>query len=194
MLSFRASSGLLFRRSTLPHRSSLHVRSAIPFNNRNVDDDDTLPQSPFSTQQHRRTLRSWSRKQRLRQKLRASLTRQQEPTRTDAATLPLSYQAMDNTSLTVLGRMDNHGANTEILKRHIMRVDGIAYRDTETIYQEIAKKNEQHMFLLALPYQVGIVSALSFGVLSIPMVFHKGTAKWFNHAYVTVRTREREYR
>lgn len=135
----------------------------------------------------RRTLKSWSRKRILRQKIQASLARQQEPTFADAATMPLSYQAMDNSTLTVLGRMENHAANKEILKRHIMVVDGVSYGEAQDMYKTISKKNKEHMFLLSLPYHLGIGSALGFGIFAIPMVFHKGTALWFNHGYVTVR-------
>merc|ERR1712216_524395 len=41
------------------------------------------------------------------------------------------------------------------------------------------------MRLALIPYQVGLVSAGVSAVLSIPMVFSKPTALWFNHHYVT---------
>lgn len=92
---------------------------------------------------------------------------------------------MDNDALVVLGRMGIHGANKEILKRHIMAVDQVSYDTAEITYAKISEANKDYMFMLALPYQIGIVTAVTMGVLSLPMVFHYGTAEWFNQSYVT---------
>lgn len=66
-----------------------------------------------------------------------------------------------------------------------MSVDSCSYDTADKQYQAISKANKEYMFMLALPYQIGIVTAVSMGVLSLPMVFHEGTAMWFNHHFVT---------
>lgn len=175
MLALRATSSTLLRSRSSAGMTRHHVLPA-------------LSSSPILPTPNSRTLKTWARKRKLRQRIQASLAAQQEPALADAMTLPLSYKTMDNTSLLVLGRMGNHSANKEILKRHIMAVDQVDYAQATEVYSKISNKNKQHMFLLSLPYQMGIVSALAAGMVSIPMVFDKSTAVWFNHAFVTVRT------
>jgi len=41
------------------------------------------------------------------------------------------------------------------------------------------------LFLATLPYKIAIASALSVGVLSIPLIFEVNTVLWFNEAFVT---------
>jgi hypothetical protein len=41
------------------------------------------------------------------------------------------------------------------------------------------------MFVLSLPYQIGIAASLTAGFASIPLCFHLPTAEWFNMYYVT---------
>jgi len=41
------------------------------------------------------------------------------------------------------------------------------------------------LWLYKLPYKVGLFSAVSLGLVSIPLVFHLGFAEWFNEEFVT---------
>ena len=106
--------------------------------------------------------------------------------------MPLSPQEMDNTSLVTLGAQGDHQARTEILKRHIMSIDRVSYGTAEVIYKEIAAKNREGSFLLALPYQLGIVTAMTSGIVALPMVFDLSFAEWFNQHFVTTEVPEPE--
>jgi hypothetical protein len=99
---------------------------------------------------------------------------------------------MDNTTLVTLGGMGNHEARTEILVRHIMATDRCTYEEAQVVHGRIVKKNSEYMFMLSLPYQVGIASAVTVGVVSFPMVFHQGTAELFNTHFVTTDIPEPE--
>lgn len=92
---------------------------------------------------------------------------------------------MDNVSLAMLGEMGNVQARAEILIRHIMVIDEETYEKSSEKADEIAAANKKGMFLLSLPYQIGIAASLTAGFASIPLVFHLPTAEWFNIYYVT---------
>ena len=38
--------------------------------------------------------------------------------------------------------------------------------------------------LVTLPYKIGVIAGLAGGLLSIPLVCHKGSAVWFNDNFV----------
>lgn len=157
---------------------------------KNDDDDDRQHQQPHQQQQHqqqqRRGVKHWSRRRQiLRQRFKEQAQEQNHPTLAKAAALPTSYSEMDNLSLVVLGRLGVHEAHKEILKRHIMAVDQCQYDAAEKTYALISKANKEYMFVLALPFQIGIVSAVTIGCLSLPLVFHYGIAHWFNDHFVT---------
>jgi hypothetical protein len=109
-----------------------------------------------------------------------------KPTLEEATAMPLSVEEMDNSTLVSLGAMECHDARMEILKRHIMSKDRIPYEEAEEIFKKISVKNKEGMWVLALPYQVGVTVALTTGALSLPMVFDLNTAHWFNELYVTM--------
>lgn len=102
-----------------------------------------------------------------------------------ASAMPVSMQGMDNSSLVTLGAWGDHGACREILKRHIMDVHSVPYDEAEEKFKEIATKNKEGSWIVSLPYQIGIAMALTAAFGSVPLVFDLGTAKWFNHFYVT---------
>jgi hypothetical protein len=102
-----------------------------------------------------------------------------------ARAMPSSCAEMDNATLAILGGLGNHQARTEILIRHIMATDACSYDEAQLVYNQIFKKNSEYMFMLSLPYQVGIASALTVGFASFPMVFHLKTAEVFNASFVT---------
>lgn len=126
----------------------------------------------------------------MRRYLKKRMTSQGEPTIAYAKAMSNDYMDMDNTSLNVIAHMDNHDACAEVLKRNIMAVDNVSYRDAEKVFEQIAAKNRQGMVLAALPYYVGIVAGTGAALGSIPFVFDLGTAEWFNEHYVTTEVPE----
>lgn len=107
------------------------------------------------------------------------------PTLEMAKAVPASYSEMNNDQLVTLGALNIYKARREILRRHIMAFDNVEYEEAGITLQKIIEQNKQGMFLMSLPYQIGITAGLSAGLLSIPLVFHLPTAEWFNMYYVT---------
>jgi hypothetical protein len=97
----------------------------------------------------------------------------------------LPLPELDNVSLVTLGEMGNSQAREEILKRHVMFTDKVSYETASEKVEEIAAKNRSGMFLLSLPYQIGIAASLTAGLASIPLCFHLPAAEWFNTHFVT---------
>jgi hypothetical protein len=109
----------------------------------------------------------------------------QVPTLAVAETLPNGFSEMDNVSLLVVAEMGNHSARIELLKRHIMSVDKVDYETANKTFQKIVAKSREGVFVQVLPYTIGIAVSLVSAVGSLPMVFDKTTALWFNHHFVT---------
>lgn len=61
----------------------------------------------------------------------------------------------------------------------------IYFLQAAKVFAEIADNNRKWMPIYAFPFQVGFTSALVGGWVSIPLVFHEGTMKWFNTNFVT---------
>ena len=110
----------------------------------------------------------------------------QEPNLAVARDMGKSFSEMENEPLQIIAEMGNHKARSEVLRRHIMSVDLVGYETACHTFDAIAKKNQEGMFLVTLPYKIGIFAALAGGVFAVPMVFEVGLAKWFNEAYVTM--------
>ena len=98
---------------------------------------------------------------------------------------PASFREMDATCLVTLGGMGNPDAREEILKRHIVATDGVSYEQACAIFDGIEETNHAWMKYMAVPFQVGIVTACTAGILAIPMVFHLPTVEYFNEHWVT---------
>ena len=64
-------------------------------------------------------------------------------------------------------------------------VDSIEYKEAEKIFEEISKANNEGNLLKALPYNVGIATALISGFASFPLCFHRPSVLWFNDQFVT---------
>lgn len=107
------------------------------------------------------------------------------PTLSQAGTMPLSEREMNNDQLITLGAMGNSDARKEILRRHIMVQDNCSYAEASAKFEQIAAKNREGMWLLTLPYKIGITVAVTAATCSFPMVFDLGTVEWFNEFYVT---------
>lgn len=117
--------------------------------------------------------------------MRAAMMRYKKPVLLQAATMPMSPQEMENSTLIMLSELGHHPARIEVLKRHVMVKDKVDYDHACEKYKTIAAKNQENMFLLSLPYHVGMGVSLTVGLLSLPMVFDLQTAMWFNHHFVT---------
>lgn len=102
-----------------------------------------------------------------------------------ALTMPRSCREMNNSDLVMLGGMGSPDARKEILIRHIMTVDKVNYESACDTFKELADKNREGMWLLTLPYKIGIGMAVTAAGASFPMVFDFGTVAWFNEGYVT---------
>ena len=126
----------------------------------------------------------------VRRYIKKQKTNKGEPTIAYAKAMSNDYMDMDNNSLNVIAHMNNHHACAEVLKRNIMAVDNVSYRDAEKVYHQIAAKNREGMLLAALPYYIGIVAGTGAALGSIPFVFDLGTAEWFNEYYVTTEVPE----
>lgn len=109
-----------------------------------------------------------------------------DPTLERVAGLPRATQEMDNQTVVALAAMGDPRANQELVKRHVMLQDRISYDEATKIFELIQAKNRQGMAMLAVPYYVGIATAVTAGIIAVPMVFDLGTAKWFNTDYVTM--------
>ena len=107
------------------------------------------------------------------------------PTMDEALKMPRSCSEMDNSDLVMLGAMGVSDARKEILIRHIMTVDKVSYDTACETFEVIAAKNREGMWLLTLPYKIGIGVAVTAAVASFPMVFEINTVSWFNEYYVT---------
>ena len=44
--------------------------------------------------------------------------------------------------------------------------------------------NRKNLFLITLPYKLGLFTAVSTGIFTFPMIFHKATVSWFNANFV----------
>jgi hypothetical protein len=113
-----------------------------------------------------------------------------KPTMEIAHAMPRSLQELDNSSLVTLGRLGDHEANGEILTRHIMIVDKCPYDEASDKVTEIEKKVSEHAWLEALPYRIGIGTAITGALCSYPLVFDLNTALWFNVGWVTTEVPE----
>ena len=92
---------------------------------------------------------------------------------------------MDDRALITLAAIEDHSAREEILKRHIMDVDNVDYKQANKTFHKIARHNIQGYSLVTLPYKVGIATAGVVGIAAIPMVFYLPTVEWFNELAVT---------
>ena len=73
----------------------------------------------------------------------------------------------------------------ERLIRDIMAVDSIEWSVAHKTFHKIAQRNRSGLSIATLPYKLGVLTAVSAGFISIPMIFHIDTVMWFNELYVT---------
>lgn len=107
------------------------------------------------------------------------------PTMEIAKSMPINYAHMDNISLLTLSAMRNEKARGEMLRRHIMVVDNVSYKEACITFKKIEQENRKGMMVHTIPYKLGIMAAGGAAVASIPLCFHLPTVAWFNEFYVT---------
>ena len=107
------------------------------------------------------------------------------PTMEIAKSMPINYAHMDNISLLTLSAMRNEKARGEMLRRHIMVVDNVWYKEACITFKKIEVENRKGMMVHTIPYKLGIMAAGGAAVASIPLCFHLPTVEWFNEFYVT---------
>ena len=107
------------------------------------------------------------------------------PTMEIAKSMPINYAHMDNISLLTLSAMRNEKARGEMLRRHIMVVDNVSYKEACITFKKIEVENRKGMMVHTIPYKLGIMAAGGAAVGSIPLCFHLPTVEWFNEFYVT---------
>ena len=112
------------------------------------------------------------------------------PSQSLALAMPTSVREMDNQSLITLAAMQDHDACIEMLIRHIMSKDQVSYVQALAKFDEIEAFHKQGMSLFLVPYQVGIVTAVTAAFASAPLCFHLPTVHWFNHFFVTTQIPE----
>ena len=99
--------------------------------------------------------------------------------------ISICVKDMDDNTLLTFGALEDHSAREEILKRHIMDVDGCSYEAACGMFNTISERNMQGYYMVTLPYKIGISSAVFAGVVAFPLVFHLPTIEWFNEWAVT---------
>lgn len=66
-----------------------------------------------------------------------------------------------------------------------MATDNIEWPAAREKFVTIMRNNRQGLFVATLPYKIGIFTAVSAGLLSIPLIFHLETVLLFNENFVT---------
>lgn len=113
-----------------------------------------------------------------------------KPSLAYAKAMPKGFSAMRHEQILQLCAEKNQGALREALIRNIMSVDDVEYDAAVEKFNEISRVNRSTMLISFLPYKIGLVGAVTGGVVSMPMVFHKETVEWFNENYVTAEVPE----
>lgn len=65
-----------------------------------------------------------------------------------------------------------------------MRVDHCDWPTARQKLDEMDKFNDRWHSLVSLPYRLGLLFGFSAAASSLPLVFHKPTAMWFNDTFV----------
>jgi hypothetical protein len=102
-----------------------------------------------------------------------------------AQDMPRSYNELSNELIISAAIEGDQDAIEERLIREIMAVDGLNWDEAKPIFSEMVQENRKGLFMITLPYKVGVIAAVVSGVASLPMVFDYNTVLWFNEIYVT---------
>lgn len=64
--------------------------------------------------------------------------------------------------------------------------DNVSYEVATATFTQIEERNRHGLFLVALPYQIGVFTASVAAVAALPLVFHLPTVETFNELAVTM--------
>jgi len=107
------------------------------------------------------------------------------PTMEEAKSMPAAMCSLSNESLYVLAEMGHHDACKERLVRNVMAVDGVDWLTASEVVKHIGKRDTELLWLMTMPYKVGIAGGLTAAVGCVPMVFNRTTAEVVNAKFVT---------
>ena len=68
--------------------------------------------------------------------------------------------------------------------REIMTVDCCDWSTARNKLSEMNEYNDHFRALITLPYKIGLTAGFVAAISSIPLVFHRDTALWFNEKFV----------
>lgn len=112
-------------------------------------------------------------------------TRRTVVTIEEAKKMPKHYRDMPNDALLTMAIMGDQEAREERLIREIMGVDNITWEQAQPTFLSMVDANRRGLFMVTLPYKVGITTAVVAAFASLPMIFDINTVLLFNDLYVT---------
>jgi len=102
-----------------------------------------------------------------------------------AMDLPRHYNELPNNVLISAAIEGDQEAIEERLIREIMSVESMSWDEAQPIFLEMVEENRKGLFMITLPYKIGVFGAVTAGIASIPLCFHLDTVLWFNERCVT---------
>jgi hypothetical protein len=103
----------------------------------------------------------------------------------EAKSMPKDYNEFSNDVLLSMVANNDQSAKEERLIREIMAVDNIEWSAAHSVFLEMVRENRKGLGFATLPYKIGVLSAVTAGIASLPLVFDYNTVIWFNDAFVT---------
>eukprot|EP00667_Euglena_gracilis_P019662 EG_transcript_21120 len=107
------------------------------------------------------------------------------PTLEEVDHLCRNIREVSNESLAVLALLECPPATRERLVREVMAVDRVEWEAAEKKVRQMGKANDKFAFLVHLPHLLAVFLGVFGAVVSVPLVFHRPTAVWFNERFVT---------
>lgn len=106
------------------------------------------------------------------------------PEADDANSIARRFRECSNDVIFMMSIQGEYGARKERLIREVMRVDGISWAQARAKVVKWNKESGGSSTLLSLPYHAGMTAGIIGAASSLPMVFHRPTALWFNERFV----------
>eukprot|EP00747_Dinoflagellata_sp_TGD_P165047 gnl/TRDRNA2_/TRDRNA2_185832_c0_seq1.p1 gnl/TRDRNA2_/TRDRNA2_185832_c0~~gnl/TRDRNA2_/TRDRNA2_185832_c0_seq1.p1 ORF type:complete len:254 (-),score=45.15 gnl/TRDRNA2_/TRDRNA2_185832_c0_seq1:96-857(-) len=100
--------------------------------------------------------------------------------------IPWHLKEVSHETLLIMFGDDGEDAQCEMLLREIMKVDNVGYEAACKKMIEMVTSLRSKDGLITFPYKFGIITAMTSGIVSCPMVFDFNMAMWFNKRYVTM--------
>ncbi len=103
----------------------------------------------------------------------------------EAKKMPKHYRDMPNDALLTMAIMGDQEAREERMIREIMAVDNFTWEQAQPTFLAMVEANRRGLFVVTLPYKIGIFTAVVAAFGSLPMIFDINTVLLFNDLYVT---------